>query len=71
MELVPVLAIDPTTDYDKANCTHGNCDRRGDYLKSATTLLVQDLQEMTAAWAPLARPRRPFLLIPKQASPPF
>lgn len=42
----------PYTDYDKANCTHGNCDRRGDYLKSATTLLVQDLQEMEAAWKP-------------------
>lgn len=42
----------PYTDYDKANCTHGNCDRRGDYLKSASTLLVQDLQEMVVAWAP-------------------
>lgn len=41
----------PYTDYDKANCTHGNCDRRADYLKSATTLLVQDLEEMTADWA--------------------
>lgn len=41
----------PYTDYDKANCTHGNCDRRGDYLKSASTLLVQDLQEMVMAWA--------------------
>lgn len=40
----------PYTDYDKANCTHGNCDRRADYLKSATTLLVQDLEEMTADW---------------------
>lgn len=42
----------PYTDYDKANCTHGNCDRRADYLKSASTLLVQDLQEMVVAWAP-------------------
>jgi putative iron-regulated protein len=40
------------TDYDKANCTNGNCDRRADYLKAATTLLVSDLQEMVAAWAP-------------------
>ncbi|MGE6742199.1 imelysin family protein [Allorhizobium pseudoryzae] len=42
----------PYTDYDKANCTHGNCDRRADYLKSASTLLVQDLQDMVVAWAP-------------------
>lgn len=40
------------TDYDKANCTNGNCDRRGDYLKAATTLLIKDLQEMVDAWAP-------------------
>jgi putative iron-regulated protein len=41
----------PFTDYDKANCTHGNCDRRADYLKAATTLLVQDLKDMVTAWA--------------------
>lgn len=42
----------PYTDYDKANCTHDNCDRRADYLKSASTALVEDLQEMVTAWAP-------------------
>ncbi|CAN7562067.1 imelysin family protein [Rhizobium sp. LjRoot258] len=42
----------PATDYDLKNCTHGNCDRRGEYLKSASTLLVSDLQEMTNNWAP-------------------
>ena len=40
------------TDYDKANCTNGNCDRRAAYLKAASTLLVSDLEEMVAAWAP-------------------
>ncbi|KKX31754.1 imelysin family protein [Rhizobium sp. LC145] len=40
------------TDYDKANCTNGNCDRRAAYLKAASTLLVSDLEEMAAAWAP-------------------
>ncbi|WP_440981778.1 imelysin family protein [Shinella sumterensis] len=40
------------SDYDTANCTNGNCDRRAAYLKSATSLLVTDLQEMVAAWAP-------------------
>ncbi|MDP9807392.1 putative iron-regulated protein [Rhizobium tibeticum] len=41
----------PATDYDLKNCTHGNCDRRAEYLKSASTLLVSDLQEMTNNWA--------------------
>ena len=40
----------PYTDYDTANCTGGNCDRRADYLKSASTLLVSDLQEMVDNW---------------------
>ncbi|WP_436799471.1 imelysin family protein [Rhizobium oryzicola] len=41
----------PYTDYDKAHCTHDNCDRRAQYLKSASTLLVSDLQEMVTAWS--------------------
>ncbi|WLR96817.1 imelysin family protein [Shinella sumterensis] len=40
------------SDYDTANCTNGNCDRRAAYLKSAASLLVTDLEEMVAAWAP-------------------
>ncbi|TDX89204.1 imelysin [Neorhizobium sp. R1-B] len=42
----------PFTDYDKANCTGGNCDRRAAYLKAASTLLVTDLEDMVKAWAP-------------------
>ncbi|MFB9949848.1 imelysin family protein [Rhizobium puerariae] len=42
----------PYTDYDKASCTHGNCDRRAAYLKAASSLLVSDLKDMVAAWAP-------------------
>ena len=38
------------SDYDTANCTNGNCDRRAAYLKAATELLVADLQEMADAW---------------------
>lgn len=42
----------PWSDYAKGDdCTHGNCDRRGDYLKAATDLLVSDLEWMTAQWA--------------------
>ncbi|ETA50912.2 peptidase [Rhodobacteraceae bacterium PD-2] len=42
----------PWTDYaaDEA-CTGGNCDRRGQYLKAATDLLVSDLEYMAAQWA--------------------
>jgi len=40
----------PFTDYDKANCTGGNCERRAEYLKAASTLLVSDLQEMVDNW---------------------
>ena len=40
----------PASDYDTANCTHGNCDRRAQYLKTAASLLVDDLKEMVANW---------------------
>jgi putative iron-regulated protein len=40
----------PPTDYDLKACTHGNCDRRAQYLKSASDLLVSDLQEMVGNW---------------------
>jgi putative iron-regulated protein len=42
----------PATDYDLKNCTGGNCDRRAEYLKAASTKLIADLQEMTDDWAP-------------------
>jgi len=42
----------PWTDYAKGDaCTHGHCDRRADYLKAATELLVGDLDWMAAQWA--------------------
>ena len=40
----------PATDYDVASCTHGHCDRRGQYLKTAASLLVDDLKEMVGNW---------------------
>ncbi|TDR37555.1 imelysin [Aquamicrobium defluvii] len=46
----PGAGVRPHTDYDKANCTGGNCERRAEYLKSASTLLVADLQEMADNW---------------------
>jgi len=41
----------PATDYSMTACTHGNCDRRAAYLRTATELLIADLTEMTADWA--------------------
>ncbi|MAJ65273.1 MAG: peptidase [Alphaproteobacteria bacterium] len=40
----------PYTDFDTANCTGGNCDRRIAYLQAATDLLIADLEEMVEAW---------------------
>ncbi len=47
----PGAGARPYTDFDTANCTNGNCDRRGAYLKVAADLLVADLEEMVANWA--------------------
>ncbi|WP_088622245.1 imelysin family protein [Oceanicola sp. 22II-s10i] len=42
----------PYTDYVQGDgCTGGNCDRRANYLTSATALLISDLEEMATAWA--------------------
>lgn len=40
----------PATDFDTANCTGGNCERRVEYLQAATDLLITDLEEMVANW---------------------
>ena len=40
----------PASDFDTDNCSNGNCERRRDYLKAATELLIDDLIEMADAW---------------------
>ena len=40
----------PATDYDLKACTGANCDRRRDYLKAASGLLVDDLKDMVKNW---------------------
>lgn len=43
----------PYTDFlVGAECTHKNCERRAQYLKAATDLLVADLTQMEQDWAP-------------------
>ena len=40
----------PATDFDSANCTNGNCDRRAAYLVTAMDLLLDDLAWMAEQW---------------------
>ncbi len=48
----PGAGARPATDYSTETCTGGNCERRAQYLKAATGLLIDDLKEMVALWAP-------------------
>ena len=47
----PGAGARPASDFDPANCSWGNCDRRTAYLQTATDLLIDDLAWMTAQWA--------------------
>ena len=41
----------PWTDYAQGDdCTNGNCDRRAEYLKAATDLLISDLEWIVGQW---------------------
>ena len=40
----------PATDFDTANCTGDNCERRVQYLVAATDLLISDLEDAVANW---------------------
>ncbi|MFT6030281.1 MAG: putative iron-regulated protein [Oleiphilaceae bacterium] len=46
----PGAGMRPASDYSLNNCTGGNCERRQDYLKSATSLLVKDLGDIHQSW---------------------
>jgi putative iron-regulated protein len=48
----------PASDYNLKNCTNGHCDRRAQYLRTATDLLVDDLAWMAAQWAPGGEARK-------------
>ena len=51
----------PYSDFDTANCTGGNCDRRAAYLAAASDLLVADLKEMVGNWGPEGAARKGLL----------
>ena len=43
----------PWTDFAAGEaCTHGHCQRRADYLRATTELLIEDLAYMVKQWAP-------------------
>lgn len=48
----PGAGTRPATDYDVAQCTGGNCDRRAAYLSTATDMLIEDLAWIAAQWGP-------------------
>lgn len=50
------------TDYAAgADCSNGNCDRRGDYLAAASALLVSDLEWMVGQWGDAGAARSALL----------
>src|SRR4029077_6310771 len=48
----------PATDFDAENCTNKNCDRRAQYLRTVTDLLIDDLNWMAAQWAADGKARK-------------
>ncbi len=40
----------PASDYNLKKCTNGNCERRAQYLKVVTELLIDDLEWIVAQW---------------------
>lgn len=40
----------PATDFSLTECSNGSCERRREYLKAASELMISDLEEMAANW---------------------
>ena len=55
----------PWTDFSTSECTNGHCDRRAEYLASASDLLVSDLEEMVANWKEDGAARKELMDDPK------
>ncbi len=51
----------PASDFDTGNCTGGNCDRRAQYLRVATDLLIYDLTWIAAQWTQDGAARKQLL----------
>ena len=48
----------PASDFNTENCTHGNCDRRIQYLQAVADLLIDDLAWMTEQWGKTGEARK-------------
>jgi putative iron-regulated protein len=46
----PGAGMRPASDFSLDQCTGSNCERRREYLKSATSLLIKDLSDMHQSW---------------------
>ena len=51
----------PASDFDTKNCTGGNCERRAQYLRVATQLLVDELEWITTQWSEKGEARQSLL----------
>lgn len=51
----------PASDFDVKNCTGGHCERRIQYLRAATDLLIDDLGTMAKAWGAKGKARAAVL----------
>jgi putative iron-regulated protein len=49
------------SDYNLKKCSNGNCERRAEYLRTVTDLLVDDLAWMAEQWAPGGEARKHLL----------
>jgi putative iron-regulated protein len=56
----------PATDFDTKNCTGGNCDRRAEYLRVVTDLLVDDLGWIVRQWDAKGAARKAVTANPKK-----
>ena len=51
----------PASDFNTKKCTGGHCDRRAQYLRVVTELLVDDLAWMTEQWGPKGEARKTLI----------
>jgi len=58
----PGAGARPATDYDTANCSNGNCDRRAQYLSVVTDLLIDDLAWMVEQWGAAGEARKSVMM---------
>lgn len=48
----PGAGTRPATDFDPSACTGGNCERRADYLRVVSEILIDDLSWIITQWQP-------------------